>query len=86
MWKCVKRYLHFAVPAALFMVGEVSMDLLKPGMIRRIADDGVLRLEVSGTGGLKLIMTLGLVMIGLVLFGGCRAGHALRRLRAQPAK
>ena len=52
------------------MVGEVSMDLVQPGIMRRIVDDGVLGLETGGTGNLELILTLGLQMIGLVLFGG----------------
>ena len=70
MWKYVRKYLYFAIPAALFMVGEVSMDLLQPGLMRRIVDEGVLRLDAAGAGGLDLIFTLGLTMVGLVLFGG----------------
>ena len=42
MWNYVKKYLYFAIPAALFMVGEVSMDLVQPGMMRRIVDSGKL--------------------------------------------
>ena len=30
MWKYIRRYLHFAILAAAFMVGEVTMDLLQP--------------------------------------------------------
>ncbi len=70
MWKYVKRYLHFAVIAALFMVGEVLMDLLQPGLMRQIVDDGVLGLENNGLGDLHLILTVGVIMIGLVIFGG----------------
>lgn len=70
MWKYIKRYLPFAVLAALFMVGEVMMDLVQPGIMRRIVDDGVLGLETGGVGNLELIGTLGLRMIALVLFGG----------------
>lgn len=70
MWNYVKKYLYFAVPAALFMVGEVSMDLLQPGLMRRIVDEGVLQLDAAGAGGLDLILTLGLAMIGLVMLGG----------------
>ena len=70
MWNYIKRYLPYAILAALFMVGEVSMDLVQPGIMRRIVDDGVLGLETGGTGNLELILTLGLQMIGLVLFGG----------------
>ena len=70
MWNYAKKYLYFAIPAALFMVGEVSMDLLQPGLMRQIVDDGVLKLDASGAGGLELIVRLGLIMILLVLFGG----------------
>ncbi len=70
MWNYVKRYLHFAVIAALFMIGEVLMDLLQPGLMSRIVDEGVLDLSHNGIGNLHLILTLGLTMIGLVLFGG----------------
>lgn len=48
MWNYAKKYLYFAIPAALFMVGEVSMDLLQPGLMRQIVDDGVLKLDASG--------------------------------------
>ena len=64
MWKYVKRYLHFAILAALFMVGEVLMDLIQPGLMSRIVDEGVLGRNVH------LILTLGIFMICLVLFGG----------------
>lgn len=70
MWKYVKRYLHFAVTAALFMMGEVLMDLVQPGLMSRIVDEGVLGMNHNGTGDIHLILTLGLIMIGLVIFGG----------------
>lgn len=70
MWKYIKRYLPFAVLAALFMVGEVMMDLVQPGIMRRIVDDGVLGLETGGAGNLELIGMLGLRMIALALLGG----------------
>ena len=70
MWNYVKKYLHFVIPAAVFMVGEVSMDLLQPGLMRQIVDEGVLKLDASGAGGLELILKLGLTMICLVFFGG----------------
>ncbi len=70
MWNYVKRYLRFALLAALFMVGEVMMDLVQPGIMSRIVDDGVLGLNNNGAGDLNLIWTLGVQMIGLVLFGG----------------
>lgn len=70
MWKYIKRYVFFAVIAAVFMVGEVLMDLVQPGIMRQIIDDGVLGINNSGVGNLQLIWSLGLQMIGLVLFGG----------------
>ena len=49
MWKYIRRYLPFAVLAALFMVGEVSMDLIQPGIMSRIVDDGVLDLKTAAS-------------------------------------
>lgn len=70
MWRYVKRYLHFAIIAALFMVGEVLMDLLQPEIMSRIVDEGVLGVNNNGVGDLQLIWALGIKMIGLVIFGG----------------
>lgn len=70
MWKYIRKYLPYAILAGLFMVGEVSMDLVQPGIMSRIVDDGVLGLNNNGFGDLGLIWKLGLQMIGLVLFGG----------------
>ena len=41
MWKYIKSYLPYALLAAMFMVGEVLMDLLQPEIMSRIVDDGV---------------------------------------------
>ncbi|MGN0171821.1 MAG: ABC transporter ATP-binding protein [Acutalibacteraceae bacterium] len=70
MWKYSRRYVPYAVLAGLFMVGEVLMDLIQPGLMSRIVDEGVLGLYNGGVGDLNLIWALGLQMIGLVLFGG----------------
>ena len=70
MWKYIKRYLFYAILAALFMIGEVTMDLVQPGIMSRIVDEGVLGLKTGGASDLGLIGTLGLQMIALVLFGG----------------
>ena len=70
MWKYIKKYLFFAVVAALFMIGEVMMDLVQPQLMSQIVDDGVLGLDNNGVGDLGLIWSLGLKMILLVLFGG----------------
>lgn len=69
MWKYIRRYLHFAVLAGLFMVGEVMMDLLQPRMMSRIVDEGVLGLNHGGVGDMNVIWTLGLRMILIVLLG-----------------
>lgn len=70
MWKYIKNYFLWAVAAALFMVGEVMMDLLQPALMSTIVDEGVLGLNTNGVGDLHIIVTQGLAMIGLVLFGG----------------
>ncbi|MBO5055846.1 MAG: ABC transporter ATP-binding protein [Lachnospiraceae bacterium] len=70
MWKYIKKYLHIAILAALFMMGEVLMDLIQPGIMSRIVDEGVLGINNNGIGDMHLILTLGFTMIGLVLFGG----------------
>ena len=71
MWQYIKRYAHFAIIAALFMGGEVLMDLIQPGLMRRIVDDGVLGLNNNGVGNLELVWRLGIQMIGMVLIGCC---------------
>lgn len=70
MWKYIRRYLPFAILAGLFMVGEVSMDLLQPEIMSKIVDDGVLGLQNNGVSDLRQIWILGLQMIGFVLIGG----------------
>lgn len=70
MGKYIKPYLPYAILAGLFMIGEVMMDLIQPGIMSRIVDDGVLGLDTGGVGDLNLIWRLGIRMIGLVLFGG----------------
>lgn len=46
------------------------MDLIQPGLMRRIVDEGVLGMNNNGTGDLHLILALGSTMIGLVILGG----------------
>ena len=70
MWKYVRRYLVFAILAAVFMFCEVLMDLLQPEIMSRIVDEGVLGAGHDGVGDLNLIWSLGLRMICLVLVGG----------------
>ena len=73
MWSYVKRYLLYAMLAALLMVGEVSMDLVQPTIMSRIVDEGVLGAGNGGVGDLGIILSLGIRMILLVLFAGCAA-------------
>ncbi len=70
IWKYVKPYLPFAILAAFLMVGEVMMDLIQPGMMSQIVDDGVLGLNNGGVSDMSVIRNIGLRMILLVLFGG----------------
>ena len=68
MWNYVKQYLHFAVLAAAFMVGEVLMDLIQPGLMSRIVDEGVLGIGNQGVGVIPFFLQMGLLLIGLVIF------------------
>ncbi|MBD5547142.1 MAG: ABC transporter ATP-binding protein [Lachnospiraceae bacterium] len=52
------------------MIGDVMMDLIQPGLMQQIVDNGVLGLENGGIGDLNLVWRLGIQMILLVLFGG----------------
>lgn len=70
MLKYLKRYWFFALLAPVFMIGEVSMDLLQPELMSRIIDDGVLGLNNGGVGNLNTVITIGLKMIGFVALGG----------------
>ncbi len=70
IWKYVKPYLPFAILAGLLMVGEVMMDLIQPGMMSQIVDNGVLGLSNGGVSDMRVIRNIGLQMILLVLIGG----------------
>lgn len=70
MLKYLKKYWFFALLAPIFMIGEVSMDLLQPELMSRIIDDGVLGLNNGGVGNLNTVITIGLKMIGCVALGG----------------
>ena len=70
MWKYIRQYLHFAVIAALFMVGEVLADLYQPALMKQIVDDGVLGLNSGGIGNPRLILHIGFFMIVVVILGG----------------
>lgn len=70
MLKYLKKYWFFALLAPVFMIGEVSMDLLQPELMSRIIDDGVLGLNNGGVDNLNTVITIGLKMIGFVALGG----------------
>lgn len=69
MWKYLRKYWLFFLLAPLFMLGEVSMDLLQPRLMGTIVDEGVLGLSNGGVGDMSIVVHTGLHMIGLVLFG-----------------
>lgn len=84
MWHYVRKYLHFAVIAALLMVGEVCMDLVQPSLMSTIVDKGVLGVTDAdagagvgaGVGGMDVILSTGLVMVVAAVFGGaCGSGN-----------
>lgn len=65
MLKYLKKYWFWYLLAPLFMVGEIAMDLIQPDMMATIVDEGVLKQN------LDVILSEGIRMILLVLFGGC---------------
>lgn len=69
MLKYLRKYWLSFILAPLFMLGEVSMDLLQPRLMATIVDEGVLGLSNGGVGDMQLVIHTGLRMIGLVLFG-----------------
>lgn len=69
MIKYLKKYSLFFILAPLFMLGEVSMDLLQPRLMATIVDEGVLGLSNGGVGNLSLVIYTGIRMVCLVLFG-----------------
>ena len=71
MIKYLRKYWLFFILAPLFMLGEVSMDLLQPRLMGTIVDEGVLGLSNGGVGDMSLVIHTGLRMICLVLFGCC---------------
>ena len=70
MLKCLKKYWFFALLAPLFMIGEVSVDLLQPQLMSTIVDEGVLGLSNGGVGDLHLVISTGTRMILTVVLGG----------------
>ncbi len=73
MFSYIKKYLHFAIIAALFMVLEVTMDLLQPHLMSKIVDEGVLGVATQNSGDFSIIIKLGSLMV-LFAFIGCLGG------------
>lgn len=59
----LKKYWYFAVLAPLFMVLEVSMDLIQPDLMSKIVDDGVLAKDMD------VILELGVQMLIFTVIG-----------------
>lgn len=70
MLKYLKKYWLFTMLAPLFMIGEVSMDLIQPELMSHIIDDGVLGINRGGVGNLDIILGTGIRMVLLVAAGG----------------
>lgn len=63
----LKKYWYLAVLSPLFMILEVSMDLLQPSLMSRIVDDGVLAQDMD------VILNVGIQMV-IFTFIGCFGG------------
>lgn len=61
----LKRYWYFALLTPLFMVLEVSMDLVQPSLMSRIVDEGIV------AGDMELIINLGIQMLIFTIVGCC---------------
>lgn len=59
----LKRYWYIAALSPLFMILEVSMDLLQPDLMSKIVDDGVL------AGNMDVILEVGIQMVIFTLIG-----------------
>ncbi|MDE5715390.1 MAG: ABC transporter ATP-binding protein/permease [Anaeroplasmataceae bacterium] len=70
MFKYIKKYWYYAIWAPIFMIGEVCMDLLQPNYLSKIIDEGVNGIYNNGMPDVQIILTNGLIMIGLVILGG----------------
>lgn len=69
--KYLKKYWYIAALSPLFMILEVSMDLLQPDLMSRIVDDGVLaeNMEVILNVGIQMIIFTVIGCIGGILSG-----------------
>lgn len=69
--KYLKKYWYIAALSPLFMILEVSMDLIQPDLMSRIVDDGVLaeNMEVILNVGIQMIIFTVIGCIGGILSG-----------------
>ena len=70
MARYLKKYWLIALLGALFMVGEVYVDLYQPRMMERIVNQGILGLGNNGVPDLSLVTSTGIRMILVVILGG----------------
>ena len=61
----LKKYWYFALLTPLFMILEVSMDLVQPSLMSRIVDEGI------AAGDMELIINLGIQMLIFTIVGCC---------------
>lgn len=61
--KYLKKYWYFAVLSPLFMILEVSMDLVQPSLMSRIVDEGIVGQNF------EIILNLGIQMLIFTLLG-----------------
>ena len=70
MFRTLLKYWHFALLAIIFMICEVTVDMIQPKLMATIVDDGILGLSGNGQPDLHVIGSTGLIMILIVLAGG----------------
>lgn len=69
MLKYLKKYLWAAVLSMTFMAAEVGCDLMQPGLMESIVDDGVLG-GSAGVPDVHLVLACGIRMLLIVCLGG----------------
>lgn len=84
MLKYLKKYWFFALLAPIFMIGEVSMDLLQPELMSRIIDDGVLGLNNGGVGNLNTVITIGNEFVKMISLIFLNLTNRLKRNLLEP--
>lgn len=70
MVKYLKKYWLFVILAPIFMILEVTVDLLQPELMSKIIDEGVLGLSNNNVGDMGIVINTGIYMIGIVILGG----------------